>query len=151
MGADILEQLPRWRRWPEIVNAVPFAVLPRPGYTRRALAGTAAAARASRGAGGRRRRHPARRPRPAWMFLPAAQNSASATAIRQAAKKDRPSPASPLPVLDDQARADAAQDTAPQAAKPALPAADKTPGTPRKKAAVAGPRRHAALTSVRRP
>ncbi len=31
MGADILEQLPRWRRWLEFVRRVPFAVLPRPG------------------------------------------------------------------------------------------------------------------------
>src|SRR6185437_10356542 len=39
MGADILEQLPRWRRWLEIVRRIPFAVLPRPGYNHRALAG----------------------------------------------------------------------------------------------------------------
>ncbi len=28
MGADILEELPRWRRWRELAAAVPFAVLP---------------------------------------------------------------------------------------------------------------------------
>ena len=38
MGADILEQLPRWRRWLEFVRRVPFAVLPRPSYNHRAFA-----------------------------------------------------------------------------------------------------------------
>ena len=82
MGADILEQLPRWRRWLEFVRRVPFAVLPRPGYNRRALSGHAA----------RRLAH-ARRPTrsasvliecaaPAWVFLSVPQNAASATAIR---------------------------------------------------------------------
>ena len=42
MGADILEQLPRWRRWLEFVRRVPFAVLPRPGYNHRALSSRAA-------------------------------------------------------------------------------------------------------------
>ena len=37
MGADILEQLPRWRRWLEFARRIPFAVLPRPGYNHRAL------------------------------------------------------------------------------------------------------------------
>ena len=82
MGADILEQLPRWRRWLEIVRRIPFAVLPRPGYNHRALAGRAA----------RRLAH-ARRPArsaavlaelaaPAWIFLRVPQHAASATAIR---------------------------------------------------------------------
>jgi nicotinate-nucleotide adenylyltransferase len=57
MGADNLIQFPRWRGWMEIARSMPFAVLPRPGYNLRALAGQAArrlrAARrpASRGAG----------------------------------------------------------------------------------------------------
>ena len=42
MGADNLEQLPRWRRWRTIAAAMPFAVLPRPTYNHRALAGLAA-------------------------------------------------------------------------------------------------------------
>jgi nicotinate-nucleotide adenylyltransferase len=85
MGADVLEQLPRWRRWNDIAKRLPFAVLPRPGYTYRALAGQAA----------RRLRH-ARRPmreaasiarQPSgWVFLPVRQNALSATAIREAGK-----------------------------------------------------------------
>jgi nicotinate-nucleotide adenylyltransferase len=82
MGADILTQLPRWRRWREIVRDLAFAVLPRPGYTLAALSGQAA--RRLRG-----RRRPAHeapilsRSRSGWVFLPAPQNAASATAIRQ--------------------------------------------------------------------
>jgi nicotinate-nucleotide adenylyltransferase len=86
MGADILTQLPHWRRWREIVRDVPFAVLPRPGYTRRALAGQAA--RCLRG--GRRPAHEAAilsRARSGWVFLPAPQNANSATAIREASRQ----------------------------------------------------------------
>jgi len=85
MGADILQQLPRWRRWEKIVRHLPFAVLPRPGYTHQALAGLAA-----------HRLRAWRRPEreavllpgtsPAWAFLPLRQNTLSASAIRQAAE-----------------------------------------------------------------
>jgi nicotinate-nucleotide adenylyltransferase len=83
MGADILRELPHWRRWKEIAAHMAFAVLPRPGYNYRALAGRAA----------HRLRH-ARRPlhqarllpgqAPGWVFLMSRQNSTSATAIRAA-------------------------------------------------------------------
>jgi nicotinate-nucleotide adenylyltransferase len=88
MGADILLQLPRWRRWTEMTRDLPFVVLPRPGYTQRALAGQAAHRL------GRWRRPvrqscllPDRAPNgvPGWVFLPERQNPTSATAIRQAA------------------------------------------------------------------
>ncbi len=82
MGADILEQLPRWHRWQEIVHRIPFAVLPRPSYNARALAGRAARRLA-------RARRPARLATllpqlaaPAWIFLCVPQNAASASAIR---------------------------------------------------------------------
>lgn len=89
IGADNLVQLPRWRRWLDIARLMPVAVLPRPTYNHRALAGQAA-----------RRLRAARRPAhrvavladqtaPAWIFLPVAQNSASATAIRAARREDR--------------------------------------------------------------
>ena len=42
MGADNLEQLPRWNRWLSIAHGGAFAVLPRPTYNHRALAGQAA-------------------------------------------------------------------------------------------------------------
>ncbi len=82
MGADNLVQLPRWNEWMEIARHTVFAVLPRPTYNHRALAGLAA-----------QRLRPYRRLErcapvlanlgaPAWVFLPAPQNPQSATAIR---------------------------------------------------------------------
>ena len=84
MGADILAELPRWKRWTGIARAVPFAVVPRPGYNQRALAGQAA--QRLRPAWHAAREAPvlARNPPPAWTFLPAAQNAISATALRAA-------------------------------------------------------------------
>ena len=84
MGADNLVQLPRWRHWTTIARLMPVAVLPRPTYNHRALAGRAA-----------HRFHSARAPisaasvlpfyePPAWIFLPVPQHAASATAIRAA-------------------------------------------------------------------
>ena len=83
MGADILTQLPRWRRWRTMVRDMPFAVLPRPGYTLRALAGQAAQCLR----GSRRPAHEApvlSRLRSGWVFLPTSRNATSATAIRSA-------------------------------------------------------------------
>lgn len=85
MGADILTQLPRWRRWRQIVRDLPFIVLPRPGYTLPALAGHAA----RRLRRGRRPAHEApvlSRARSGWVFLPTPQNATSATAIREASR-----------------------------------------------------------------
>jgi nicotinate-nucleotide adenylyltransferase len=90
MGADILEQLPRWHRWLDFVRRVPLAVLPRPTYNHRALAGMAA--RRMRSA--RRADHSAPalagQTAPAWTFLPSPQHPASASAIRAARKGDVP-------------------------------------------------------------
>ena len=84
MGADNLAQLPRWHRWQRIAAGMPFAVVPRPTYNHRALAGLAA--RRLR----RARRAASRAPvlagmaAPAWVFLPAPQHAGSASAIRAA-------------------------------------------------------------------
>jgi nicotinate-nucleotide adenylyltransferase len=83
MGADLLTELPRWRQWQDIGRELPLAVLPRPGYTLPALSGQAA----RRLRHGRRPAHEApvlSRARSGWVFLPAPQNSTSATAIRLA-------------------------------------------------------------------
>lgn len=88
-GADILVQLPRWRRWPEILARLAFVVLPRPGYTRRALAGRIAHRL-------RRHRRPVRQARlvvgsaPAWVLLPHRQLALSSTALRAARQESRP-------------------------------------------------------------
>jgi nicotinate-nucleotide adenylyltransferase len=82
IGADNLRQLPRWKGWRGIARGTALAVLPRPGFTRRALAGQAAAALR------RHRRAPgallAERfaPHAAWCLVPAREHAASATAIR---------------------------------------------------------------------
>lgn len=82
MGADNLVQLPRWQRWAGITQTMPIAVMPRPTYNQRALAGQAAQrlrpallpARAAPALAGSKA--------PAWTFLPARQNALSATALR---------------------------------------------------------------------
>lgn len=83
MGADNLIQLPRWGRWQEIIHAMPMLVVPRPGATRRALAGRAAKRH-------QKDRLPARAGlclatmrAPAWILLPVRENAASATALRR--------------------------------------------------------------------
>lgn len=85
MGADNLEQLPRWRHWRAMVATVPFAVMPRPTYNQRALAGRAS--RSLRPARLQPRHAPilANQSAPHWVFLPVRQHSASATQIRLAA------------------------------------------------------------------
>ena len=82
MGADILAELPRWRRWRELVRLVPFAVLPRPPYTRRALAGRAARRLRACRIPARAAASLASRGPPAWVFLPARESGCSATALR---------------------------------------------------------------------
>jgi nicotinate-nucleotide adenylyltransferase len=82
MGADNLVQLPRWRRWTEIARIMPFAVLPRPTYNHRALAGQAARRLRRNRCDPRRAVAFCGRHAPAWIFLPVPQHPASATAIR---------------------------------------------------------------------
>jgi nicotinate-nucleotide adenylyltransferase len=89
MGADILAELHRWKRWRELAGLVPFAVIDRAGWTARALASPAAIALA-----------PARIPEtdalvlagrrlPAWIFLHGLKLSQSSTALRKAAASSR--------------------------------------------------------------
>jgi nicotinate-nucleotide adenylyltransferase len=82
MGGDNLTQLPRWRRWTEIVEAVPIAVFDRPRTALTALAGKAAQryARARLPADAARRL--AEIEPPAWTFFHARLDPRSATEIR---------------------------------------------------------------------
>lgn len=150
MGADILVQLPEWRRWEEVVRLVPFAVLPRPGYTRAALAGRVARryahARMPRGSGKlllKRRKNP-----PAWVFLPGVEDPHSASAIRLRARARGDGAITTLPPDDKSWRARRIS----RARRPTVSAALKAKAAEagiaagalesvRKKAAVAGPRR----------
>lgn len=90
MGADNLVQLPRWQHWTEIPGLMPFAVIPRPSYNGRALAGQAASRF------WRAFRSPHMAPvlaemgAPAWTFLPVRQNKLSATELRRARANNCP-------------------------------------------------------------
>ena len=90
MGADNLIQFPRWHGWMEIARSMPFAVLPRPGYNLRALAGQAARRLGSARRPARRAKELAGATTPAWIFLPVPQHAASASAIRAAGKGEVP-------------------------------------------------------------
>ena len=85
MGADILPQLPRWRRWLEFARRVPLAVLPRPNYSHRALASQAAHRLTHRRRPERAASILSELAAPAWIFLCVPQHAASATAIRASA------------------------------------------------------------------
>ncbi len=86
LGADILSQLPSWRQWTRFFERVPVAVFDRPTYSHQALAGCAARRYARfRIAMSEGHALPQLEP-PAWIFLWAAHSSASATALRAAAR-----------------------------------------------------------------
>jgi nicotinate-nucleotide adenylyltransferase len=83
IGADLLAEFHLWRRWRELANLTPIAVIDRAGWTFRALASPAAAALA-----------PARIPEhaapglasaapPAWAFLHGLKSLQSSTALRR--------------------------------------------------------------------
>lgn len=84
MGADNLIQLPQWERWAEIMASVPVAVVARPTYSLKALAGKAAQRFARHRIAPERARGLANREPPAWVFVMGPLNPASATAIRAA-------------------------------------------------------------------
>jgi nicotinate-nucleotide adenylyltransferase len=83
MGADNLEQLPRWRGWMDIVRHTAFAVMPRPTYNHRALAGRAARRLRPWRLAARHSAALARSGAPAWVFLETRQNPLSATELRR--------------------------------------------------------------------
>jgi nicotinate-nucleotide adenylyltransferase len=83
IGADNLLQLPRWRRWRELLRTAPVAVLERAPYSYAALGG-----KASRGFAGARLANDrldllAEMPPPAWAFIRLRPHPASSTAIRR--------------------------------------------------------------------
>lgn len=81
-GADILEQLPRWRRWSEVMSRVPIAVFDRPSYSLRALASKAAQRYRRQRIAPRAAHRLADMAPPAWVFVPSRLHAASATALR---------------------------------------------------------------------
>ncbi len=88
MGADNLVQLPCWRGWLDIARQTPFAVMPRPTYNHRALAGQAARRLRAGRITAQHASALARTGAPGWVFLDARQNPLSATQLRQGAKRE---------------------------------------------------------------
>lgn len=149
MGADNLASLPKWRHWRKLARRVSMAIMPRPGNNVLALDGRAAHAL-------RTFRRPSREAPilnlmsgAAWTFLPAPQNGISATALRDSgitvgAIHDhsagvrtiprKPPSESPAQPTRRPTRAGKA------ASSTTLAEVAKAPGTPRKKAAAAGPK-----------
>ena len=83
-GADLLTQLPRWARWPEMFERVPIAFFARPSYVLGAMAGKAARRFARYRIGSARGRALPDQPTPAWAFFPMRLHPASASALRAA-------------------------------------------------------------------
>jgi len=86
MGADNLEQIPRWENWTSIFEMVPIAVFDRATYSYRALASKAAhrfrcCRVADRGAAGTVTRQP-----PAWVYFHTPLHPASSTELRAETK-----------------------------------------------------------------
>ena len=83
MGADILVELPRWKRWAELFRRIPVAVFARPQYCAKSLAGKVSLRFRRHRAGPRAARRLAALPPPAWAFLPMPLDSSSGTALRR--------------------------------------------------------------------
>lgn len=82
MGADLMIQLPRWKRWRCIFETLPVAVFDRDSYSAQALSGEAAKAfERNRVASAQAVRLPLMRP-PAWTFFETPVLPVSATEIR---------------------------------------------------------------------
>ena len=82
MGADNLLQMPRWKSWTDIFDAVPIAVFARPDYSLKALSGPAAQRYARFRLAERAAPCLASKTPPAWVFLSVRLHPASSTAIR---------------------------------------------------------------------
>lgn len=86
MGADNLASFHRWKDWREIFNALPIAVIDRPGSTLRAAASPAARAFASSRVDESDAALLASRPAPAWLFLHGKREAISSTLLRNQTK-----------------------------------------------------------------
>ena len=89
MGADILAEFHRWKRWRELSTLVPFSVIDRAGWTSRALASPAAQALAAYRRPELEATTIALRQPPAWLFLHGLKLAQSSTALRKAVSSRR--------------------------------------------------------------
>ncbi|MEM9683547.1 MAG: nicotinate-nucleotide adenylyltransferase [Pseudomonadota bacterium] len=89
MGADILTEMPAWRRWSEFFNTVAIAVFARPSYSLRALASQAAIRYARYRLPEDQARCITRQAPPAWVFLRIRLHKASGTDMRESGRTVR--------------------------------------------------------------
>ncbi len=84
VGGDSLQSFRHWRRWREVMKAVPVAIIARPGAGARARAAQPAQVFAA----ARKQQSQARAiaDAPAWVFLNAPLHAQSSTAIRERAR-----------------------------------------------------------------
>jgi nicotinate-nucleotide adenylyltransferase len=82
MGADNMEQITRWKEWPEIFALVPVAVFRRPAYAAGRGLGKAAQRFSRSWMLSSHAKSLVRQPAPAWLVLDNPLNNTSATAIR---------------------------------------------------------------------
>jgi nicotinate-nucleotide adenylyltransferase len=83
IGADNLAEFHRWRRWRELAELVPIAVVDRAGWTFRAIASPVAHALRGSRIPERSAATLASLPPPAWVFLSGLKSPQSSTALRQ--------------------------------------------------------------------
>ena len=84
MGADNLVQFRQWKRYQDIIDLIPIAVIDRPGYSYQAIsAGRHLIARRYTARQLRRRLVKTRRDKPGWCFIAGQRHHASATDIRK--------------------------------------------------------------------
>ncbi|MGE0669029.1 MAG: nicotinate-nucleotide adenylyltransferase [Sphingomonadales bacterium] len=84
MGADNLQQVTSWKRWPDIFRLAPVAIFGRPTYSLGAMSSTAAKRFGTRRIPVERARELAGMSPPAWTFIHLRHEPTSATAIRAA-------------------------------------------------------------------
>ena len=83
MGADNMIELPRWKNWRALMETIPIAVYPRPGFTLKARLSPAAKTFPNTLLDHSDAKALATRSAPALCFLEGPQSSQSATAIRR--------------------------------------------------------------------
>lgn len=83
MGADNMIQLPRWARWRKLVESVPLAIYPRPGFNLKARLSPAATTYRSSWVDPSDAALVPRLAAPALCFLEGPQNPISATQLRR--------------------------------------------------------------------
>ena len=82
MGADLLVQVPQWKRWRALFRLVPIAIFARPAYSARVLTGKAARRFSSARVARYRIGSLVKMRPPAWTYMRTRLNCQSATSIR---------------------------------------------------------------------